>query len=136
MKVQFLSELDVRKIENDGWQLLADFKAEFIRGEYTLHICVPTGFKTDFASVPRLPLAYLLAGDTTHKAPVLHDWLYSIGQAEWQRKEADEVFLAAMKAEGISLPLRQAMYAMVRVFGGSHFEEREEPAIQELPPGY
>ncbi|WP_161968944.1 DUF1353 domain-containing protein [Aquitalea magnusonii] len=39
-------------------------------------ITVEPGFLTDYASVPRVPVLYLLFGDTTHKAAVIHDWLF------------------------------------------------------------
>ena len=38
-------------------------------------IIVPAGFKTDFASVLRLPFMFWLFGDTAHASAVVHDWL-------------------------------------------------------------
>lgn len=38
---------------------------------------VPTGFETDFASVPRLPFVYLLFGGIGDEEAVLHDYLYT-----------------------------------------------------------
>ena len=43
-------------------------------------ITVPTGFLTDFASVPRMPFVFLLFGDVAHEAAVIHDYLY---KARW-----------------------------------------------------
>lgn len=53
-------------------------------------LCVPRGFRTDFASVPRLPVAYLLAGGKANAAAVVHDWMYST--RIWPRKMAYDVF--------------------------------------------
>jgi len=39
-------------------------------------VCVPIGFQTDLASVPRLPVVFLLWGDRAHRPAVLHDYLY------------------------------------------------------------
>ena len=44
-------------------------------------ITVPTGFFTDFASVPRMPFVFLLFGDVAHEAAVIHDYLYR--KARW-----------------------------------------------------
>jgi hypothetical protein len=59
---------------------------------------VPEGFVTDFASVPRLPLMFLIAGDEAHLAATLHDWLYS--RQEVSRSQADAIFREAMTASG------------------------------------
>ncbi len=72
---------------------------------------VPEGFETDFASVPRLPLAYLLTGDTAHAAAVVHDYL--VDTHPWRR--AAEVFREAMVAEGVPAWRRWFMYWAVRL---------------------
>lgn len=117
MNVTFLNQLVVRK-SNGDWVVQSDFGAR-IDGRTVI---VLAGFKTDFASVPRLPLAYLLAGNTAHKSAVLHDWLYTKGA---DRQFADQAFLAAMKAEGISGWRRWLMYSAVRAFGWSVYKRRE-----------
>ena len=76
-------------------------------------VSVPAGFETDLASVPRLPLAYLLAGNTAHQAAVVHDWL--IHQIPW--KQAADVFAEAMEASGVPAWRRGLMWAAVRVHG-------------------
>ena len=86
-------------------------------------LIIPAGFVTDFASVPRLPLVFLLAGDTAHEAAVVHDYLYRraplIGTPPRPitRAEADAVFLEAMQATGIPAWRRRLMYAAVRAGG-------------------
>ena len=61
----------------------------------TYYVMVPAGFETDFASVPRLPLMYLLAGDTAHEAAVIHDYLYRTNGIS--RREADALFYTIMR---------------------------------------
>lgn len=78
-------------------------------------IVVPTGFKTDFASVPRIPFAYLLAGDTAHAAAVIHDFLYRTKKVP--RRIADAVFLEAMATSGVPWWRRRIMHLAVRTFG-------------------
>lgn len=82
-------------------------------------ITVPAGFVTDYASVPRLPLAYLLFGGVADEAAVIHDFLYSTGAVS--RKVADAVFLEAMQACNVKGWRRWPMWLGVRIFGGSHY---------------
>lgn len=76
---------------------------------------VPAGFVTDFASVPRVPVVYMLFGDRAHHESVVHDYLYQTHLCN--RGAADKVFLEAMKARGKSAFVRRGMYWGV-VLGG------------------
>lgn len=76
---------------------------------------VPEGFVTDFASVPRLPLAFLLTGDSAHAAATLHDFLYSRGVVD--RQTADAVFKEAAIASGESGWKATLMHLGVRMGG-------------------
>lgn len=87
-----------------------------------LTITVPAGFKTDYASVPRIVGAYLLFGGKGKRAAVVHDWLYS-GALEVTRELADAVFKEALQATGYSAFTVAAMYAGVRVGGASRFTQ-------------
>lgn len=128
MIVQFLTPLQIVQLgDGDRWRTLADFLVQLLLpleglqpGEPSAHLFViPAGYETDFASVPRLPLAYLVAGNTAHKAALLHDYLYASG--EHPRAWCDAVFRAAMQAEGLSWWRRGLMWLGVRLFGGSHY---------------
>jgi hypothetical protein len=82
-------------------------------------ITVPAGFRTDFDSVPRLPLAYWLTKGRTLRGAVIHDWLYSCQQIDSKpisRAKADSVFLQAMSDEGAG-PTRYAIWLGVRIGG-------------------
>lgn len=72
---------------------------------------VPAGYVTDFASVPRAPIAYFLAGNTGHRAAVVHDYL--ITSKEVERKIADNVFKEALSATGVDSWRSQVMYLAV-----------------------
>lgn len=78
-------------------------------------VTVPAGFETDFASVPRLPFAFLLAGDCGHYAATVHDWLYS--SKEVSRFTADATLLEALEVTGVQWWRRYPMWAAVRLFG-------------------
>jgi len=110
----FLSTLQVAKLPGRQWRLLAPLRYQSaVLG--TL-IEVPTGFLSDLASVPRLPLAYLLAGDTAHEAAVVHDYLYQVRIST--RAQADAVLAEAMAVTGEPRWRRWLMWSAVRVAGG------------------
>ena len=92
--------------------------------QYADLLTIPTGFMTDLASVPRVPVAWLLAGGVANGPAVVHDYLYAM---KWPTKAlADAVFLEAMSVDMPDLGFvhvpaakRWAMYTMVKWFGGS-----------------
>jgi len=81
---------------------------------------VPVGFKTDLASVPRLPIVYLLAGDTSTNAAVIHDYLYTTKCVP--RDVADQVLREASAVTGVPAWRRWLMWAGVRIGGASHYK--------------
>lgn len=117
MKVEFLTELDVRAVPA-GWMLLLPLEAKlFYPNGDEEWLIVPSGFTTDGASVPRLPLAYMLFGGRARKAATLHDYCY---ERRRNRAWADAVFLAAMEQEESAF-VRGFMYAGVRLGGWVHY---------------
>jgi hypothetical protein len=121
MKVSFDSPLDVVEISDQSWQLNLPFRASVSDDAHRRVIEVPAGFVTDFASVPRLPVVFLLAGDTAHKPALLHDYLYSLGGDDAARLYADYVLRAGMAANGDPWWRRALVYRAVRLFGASHW---------------
>ena len=108
----FLSALNVLKV-GDGWKLSAPLR--YRSGVLGAQFEVPTGFTTDLASVPRLPLAFWLAGDTAHEAAVIHDWLYQVHLCS--RAQADAIFYEAMQITGVPSWRRWLMWSAVRAGG-------------------
>ncbi|WP_342077130.1 DUF1353 domain-containing protein [Yoonia sp. SS1-5] len=88
-------------------------------------VVVTPGFVTDLTSVPA-PLRGLISrAGPWLEAAILHDYLY----VAWQdlpgrgalpddRRFADRVMLAAMRAAGVGVIRRFAIFAAVRIFGG------------------
>ncbi|WP_019024076.1 MULTISPECIES: DUF1353 domain-containing protein [unclassified Thioalkalivibrio] len=108
----FEAPLKVKHLGPKRWRLMAPLPYRASDGtRYT----APLGFVTDFASVPRLPLAYLLTGNTAHKAAAVHDYLYDAGITS--RKRADQVFREAMRDSGVPYWRRAMMYRAVRAGG-------------------
>lgn len=123
---KFLSRLAATNLDPDFaggrglWELVEPLVYESDCAAMT--ITVPAGFKTDFTSVLRLPVIYLLFGDKAHAPATVHDYLYHAGIVP--RKLADDVFAEAMKASTrLSGIERWLMWSAVRVFGGTHFGE-------------
>lgn len=144
---RFLNTLQVEQLEDishDGrgtWRLLQplSYQSDVARRVITS----PAGFVTDFASVPRVPFAYWIAGDTAHPAAVIHDWLYSSHEVD--RATADAVLEEAANVADClpdpgasALPdvvdqtarynagIRSRNFLMkwaVRLFGGSHWKQ-------------
>ncbi|CAN7403176.1 DUF1353 domain-containing protein [Acidovorax sp. LjRoot129] len=118
--MKFTTALDLRRVEDvsrDGrgtWVLLAPlgFECSSIGAG-----SVPAGFVTDLASVPRLPVAFFLAGGLAHAAAVLHDWLYTTHQVD--RATADALFEEAAIACGVSPWRAWVMWLGVRAGGAS-----------------
>jgi len=86
---------------------------------------VPVGFATDFARVPRWPVAFLLVGDTGSKPATLHDWLYTAGPKGKHpvpdRETADALLQEAALAEGMPAWRAWMLWAGVRLGGASHW---------------
>lgn len=83
-------------------------------------VIVPMGFMTDFASVPRLPLAYWLMANVAHQAAVVHDYLYRTGDVS--KELADDIFLEAMEVTGVPAWRRYPMYWAVKCFGSGAYK--------------
>lgn len=98
--------------------------------EYSVHyesdilggdVVVPAGYVTDLASVPKMPLAWLMAGGTGAEAAVIHDWLYTTHSFDDQpitRKTADAVFREAITASEDTNAPAGLMWLAVRIGGG------------------
>jgi len=103
-------------VDDDRWLLISPLLYE---SDIAGTIVVPAGFTTDFASVPRLPVAFMLFGDEAHPAATVHDYLYRCTRVS--RATADKVFLEAMSVTGLGWK-RWPMYWAVRLFGGAFRE--------------
>ena len=110
----FLTELVCRKVKEAGnysraqWELQQDLAFHSSRVGM---IIVSAGFVTDFASVPRIPVAHWLTADTAHKSAVIHDYLCRVWvprqRITW--REAAEVFEECMRHEGVPVWRRKLM---------------------------
>ena len=93
------------------WRLIAPL--EYESSETGKTYIVPAGYETDFASVPRLPFAYWLTGDTAHEAAVVHDFV--LDDPMQSEDTADHLFLEAMAECDVPWWRRKAMFLSVRL---------------------
>jgi hypothetical protein len=122
---EFLTSLEVMEVNDlleSGrgiWKVVAPFKYQSdILGKT---IQIEPDFLTDFASVPRIPFAYWIFGDTSHESAVIHDWLYHHHEV-CDEDTANKVLLEAMTVEGISAWRRWGIYLGVKIGGKSGWE--------------
>lgn len=124
---KFLTELQVENATewDDGtWRLTAPlvYQSDVAGKTFT----VPAGFVTNFASVPRAPVIFMLAGGKANEAAALHDALYTF---HWvPRSMADAVLREASAVTGVPWFTRQVMWLGVRLFGGSKSHWGNAPA--------
>ncbi len=124
---QFLTKLVMENAtgQDDGlWRLVEPLVYQSDVAGQTF--VVPAGFETDLASVPRLPVVYLLAGGTSNEAAVVHDFLYTVHLVS--RAVADAVLREASAVTGVPAWRRWLMFWGVRLGGASHWDPRSAPA--------
>lgn len=122
----FLTPVITEQLGADRYRLIAplQYESDLLRCSIT----APTGFVTDFESVPRwLPLTYAWLMGTAHAAGVTHDMLYQSHRTilgEVTRAQADALLYEAAGATGPGIEAlgwakRWALWSGVRVGGAS-----------------
>jgi hypothetical protein len=97
------------------WVVLRDFGYDVGAEGSGDRINVAIGFKTDFASIPRLFWIVLPKWGRYGNAAVVHDWLY--WTQERSRRVADDIFLEGMCVLRVGGVTRRVIYTAVRWFG-------------------
>jgi hypothetical protein len=134
---KILTPLVVEDINYNGdlWRIHKDFVGEsrILNGALT----VPTGFVTDFGSIPRIAWPFIAKNGPWDAGTVFHDWLYeNLGKVRvyqswldsWQeleltRKDADMVLLEFMEFMKVEEMAKTEIYRAVRTFGRSHWRK-------------
>lgn len=121
----FKTDLVVKALPNrpNYWEVMRELIWEGPVTENTLVLVftVFAGFVTDLASIPRVLRWAINPNGKSRRAAVLHDFLYT-GQ-HLSRADCDLLFLAALKADGVGLLQRQALYRGVRLGGWLFYNE-------------
>jgi Protein of unknown function (DUF1353) len=86
-------------------------------GNSSWRITVPTGFVTDFASIPR-PLWFTLSNVQDYgRAAIIHDYLY--WDQRCTRLQADNILLLGMKESRVGFHTMNRIHTAVRWFGAN-----------------
>ena len=88
-------------------------------------ITVPSGYRTDFASVPRFFHRLVSPVGRHGKAAIIHDWLCDESPKTTDYRTAADIFNEAMQALGVSWTRRQIMVAAVKL-GGPKFHKGDK----------
>ena len=118
----FLTNLVINQITDKVFELVEPLVYESDLLACT--IIVPIGFQSDGASVPRVPIVYMLFGDRAHHEAVIHDWCYRIDTGI-SFDNANKVFLEAMKVRKKSWFIRWPMFLGVKFGGYSSYHKRK-----------
>jgi hypothetical protein len=105
-------DLTVRRVSDQFWEVVA---ALVYRGARDTFV-VPAGFRTDFASVPRVVVWLIPRFGRYTMAAVLHDWLVTEGLAAGavSSRDADGLFRRVLHEEGVPPVRRWLMWTGVR----------------------
>lgn len=108
-KSQFIGEVEARYLVGPWWRMLSPFG--FYSAKYDVTVIIPTGFVTDFSSVPRFPGAYWFAGGTGNRKSLPHDLGY-----RWfeERHMFDVIFHEAGVVEDKMQPSQNIAYKAFR----------------------
>lgn len=115
MSACFLSKLDAVLVDEQSGVWILDSELVYFSEITGGKIIVPSGFSTDFASVPRIPIIYLVYANRGRMAAVVHDFLYR--NASFDRATCDAIFREALVAKGEGVLVSWAMWLGVRIGG-------------------
>jgi hypothetical protein len=104
--------VDVRSLDSKLWQVLAPFEYRAARRTFVIE----AGVTTDFASIPR-PFVWLIPTYGLYtRAAILHDVLCDQGlERNVSRRDADGIFLQALRILGVPFLQRWLMWTGVRL---------------------
>lgn len=112
---QFTEPFVGKLIGRNWWEVYEKF--EYHVGSYPSKeiIKVPVGFKTNFASVPRIFWTIISPVDDHGKAAVIHDYCYATDYDT--RKRSDEIFREGLIVLDVPKWKVFCMFWAVRLFG-------------------
>jgi hypothetical protein len=116
--------------DNKQWMLVRDVK--YSVGQSSQTIVVPSGFVTDFASIPTVFAGFGLGANGLYsKAAIVHDYLY------WSqgctREQSDNLLMIAMKESMVGAVTRDLIYDGVRTGGQSAWDGNARERAAGIP---
>jgi hypothetical protein len=120
----FVSPLRLEKIGKRTWILIDDLVFESAR--FNGRFCVPRGFQTNLASIPRIAFVFFPPIGHYDRAAVLHDAGYgnSLVSSKGDRifmikRFTDQLFYDAMLCDKVGEKTAKMMYKAVDLFGNA-----------------
>ena len=121
---RFQSELELKchrgvPIKDKPFELMAELVYRTDLLLIATHIVVPAGYRTDFASIPRIMWRIIgsPASGKYREAAVIHDWLCDEAFHSVDSDTAADIFNEAMVDLGVSVWRRWMMVKAVKWFG-------------------
>lgn len=123
-------DIEVRVVDDVNWELLKDV----IYKDHDVEFRVPTGYRTDFASVPRATSWLYPRTGAYSAAAIVHDWLITdmLPTGYIESNHVDYVFRNAMKELGVPFARRWVMWAGVRL-GAIGNKRRRDGSLRTFP---
>jgi hypothetical protein len=123
--------LTVHRVDADTWAIIDPLVYQGRRERFV----VPAGFRTDFATVPRLVVWLVPRFGAYTLAAILHDWLCTEGirSGAVTSREADGLFRRVMRESGVPVLRRWLMWCGVR--WGALTAEQRRPGWWYSAPG-
>lgn len=122
MIAKFLTPLRMEDIDGRNFKVLEPLV--YLSAQHNGIFIVPAGVITDLASIPRGLWNLFPKSGRYNRAAVLHDAAYSHEvrtpqdiTVHFTKALADQVFLEAMRADGVGRVRARLMYWAVRIFG-------------------
>lgn len=107
------------------WVVRCALPVSILVNDEVVSITIPRGFRTDFASVPRVFYGLLPPTGRYGLAALVHDYLYATKVLT--RRQADQVFLHLMKSYGVNKVVAVIMYRASRWFGRQAWKNAQQP---------
>ncbi len=127
----FTSPLLVRRINPTVWELVAPLSYQGAVDHWT----IPSGYRTDFGSVPWFVQWFIPRTGVWTLATVLHDWLITDGIPAGlvTSRQTDGVFRRVLREEGVDPVRRRLMWAAVRAAAPFSRGRRPSGLWRDLP---
>ncbi|CCG02967.1 DUF1353 domain-containing protein [Blastococcus saxobsidens] len=107
-----VGDVVVRTLDDEHWGVVEPLVYRGTRDRFV----VPAGFRTDFATVPRVVVWLVPRFGRYTAAAILHDWLCTVGieSGVVTAREADGVFRRVLRESGVPVVRRWLMWCGVR----------------------
>lgn len=121
-------------VEQTGENIWRTTKPVVYRYPFLINISIPEGYRTDFATIPRLLWSLCPRYGLYTAATIVHDYAITdlLPKGRLTSRQVDMIFREAMRDLGVSFPRRWLMWAGVR-WGAIGNRKRRSGSLGTLP---